>query len=402
MTSTRLERSPTPSPASAEATRALGRGRVAGLVVATALVVAVLGRVSPLDNLRDALTGGGATVRMQPVRMEARTTDVKTGDALLETLSSIPATPAGKTQILVIGNSQQYTSSLPRGAALVPGHEVVMASQQLAERLSRRSAEGFTVYTSAAPNQNFAEALWQSVYWFKLRAPPPQVLLLQASFDTFRKAGVRPGFQTLLDEPRFVEELDRMMSMDPRAYHDEFAAARRDFRERRSEGAAGPRQEVTLEDRLRSGLERLPLFRRREEVRSAFLGAVYLLRVRALGISPTTKRHITGQPLTQNLEALADMVRLARGSGASVLLYNAPINPAVSMFYEDEYERYLEALRAIAAAEGAEFADLSSAVPSEYWGYWVDGPDPIHFDERGHGVLAERLDEVFGPGLARP
>jgi lysophospholipase L1-like esterase len=144
----------------------------------------------------------------------------------------------------------------------------------------------------------------------------------------------------------------------------------------------------------------VPLYRQRESRKAEFLLDLYTIRVLGLGISPTTRRHILGQPLAQNFAAMTDLLRLARASGALVLVYNAPVNPAVSMFYEDEYRAYVERLRALAAAESAVFADLATAVPRDLWGYWIDGPDPIHVSEGGHGVIATRLDEAFGPRLA--
>ena len=72
------------------------------------------------------------------------------------------------------------------------------------------------------------------------------------------------------------------------------------------------------------------------------------------------------------------------------------------MFYEEEYASYVKRLRRLAAAEATAFADLSDAVPGAQWGYWIDGPDPIHFDEEGHRTLAARLDDAFGAHMAQP
>jgi lysophospholipase L1-like esterase len=69
------------------------------------------------------------------------------------------------------------------------------------------------------------------------------------------------------------------------------------------------------------------------------------------------------------------------------------------MFYEDEYRAYLVRLRELAAEQDARFADLADAVPAGQWGYWIDGPDPIHFDEQGHQTMARRLSEAFGADL---
>jgi lysophospholipase L1-like esterase len=110
---------------------------------------------------------------------------------------------------------------------------------------------------------------------------------------------------------------------------------------------------------------------------------------------------MTGHPLEQSFDALTDLVRLARSRDVPVFIYNAPVNPAVDMFFESEYRAYLARLQALAESEGAQFADLANAVAAGDWGYWIDGPDPIHVGERGHRTIAARLDAAFGYALAR-
>jgi hypothetical protein len=221
--------------------------------------------------------------------------------------------------------------------------------------------------------------------------------VVQASFDTFRKMGIRSGFQTLLDDARFAARVEAQVASGA-PYASEFEAARDSFQARARERAAQA-GDLSFEQVLRGGLEALPLYRQRQQRRESFFEVLYLARVAALRIRPTTRRHITGQPLLANFAALGEMARLARGAGARVYVYNAPVNPAVSMFYEDEYRAYLARLRGLAAEEDARFADLAEAVPADQWGYWIDGPDPIHFDEQGHRTIARRLADAFGADL---
>jgi hypothetical protein len=342
---------------------------------------------------------------MQPVRLDPASIGISQNEEPLKAYRARPLPPASRRQVVFFGNSQQYTASLPRGAAIVPDHFVEITSELFETRLEARAPGGFAVYNAAAANQNFIETLWQGLYWFKVAPVKPSVLIIQASFDTFRKTGVRPGFQTLLEDPTFTAALDAWAAPGEkeRPYLAEMAKAREEYEARKKELTAATKEEAwTLEGSLRKGLEHVPLYRRREEYKNNMLVCLYLTRVLVFKISPTTRRHITGTPLLDNFTALTDLVRLAKSSGASVFIYNAPVNPRVSMFFQEEYDAYLTRLGALAEAESAGFVDLANLVPSDEWGYWVDGPDPIHFDEQGHKTLADRLDAAFGAAIATP
>jgi hypothetical protein len=383
----------------------LSLARVLGLAVATIAVVVLLGRVNLFGLLQDTITRGDEAERMQPVRLDPASIGISQGQDILQAFRSRPLPPASRRQVLFLGNSQQYTSSLPRGAAIAPDHLAEITSQLVASKLEGRAPGAFAVYNAAAPNQNFIETLWQGLYWFKVASVKPSAIVIQASFDTFRKTGIRPGFQSLLEDPAFVAALEawKAPGEKERPYLAEMAKAREEYEDRKKELAGATKeQEWTLEGSLRKGLDHVPLYRRREEYKSNMLVCLYLARVLVLKISPTTRQHITGTPLLDNFTSLTDLIRLARSSGASVFVYNAPVNPRVSMFFQEEYDAYLVRLRALAEAESTGFADFADVVPSDEWGYWVDGPDPIHFDEQGHKTLAGRLDETFGVSLASP
>jgi hypothetical protein len=377
--------------------------RVLGLLLATIGAVALLGQVNLFGLLQDTLSHGSEAERMQPFRFDPASIGISHGEQVLDAFKTRPLPRAGRRQVVFFGNSQQYTASLPRGATIDPNHFVEITSQLVEAKLEARAPGAFAVYNAAAPNQNFIETLWQGLYWFKVASVKPSAIVIQASFDTFRKTGVRPGFQSLLEDPSFTAVLDEWKApgQKERPYLAELAKAREEYEDRKIElSLATKEQSWTLEGALRKGLEHVPLYRRREEYKSSMLTCLYLTRVLVFNISPTTRRHITGTPLLDNFTALTDLVRLARASGASVYIYNAPVNPRVSMFFKDEYDAYLERLRSLAEAESASFANFPDVVPSDEWGYWVNGPDPIHFSEQGHRTLAGHLDEAFGAAIA--
>lgn len=405
MTSTPSERSSPPSPDSAEQSRAprapVHAWHLGVLAALTAVFVSLLGRVDPFGALSDWWTGGGETVRMQPVDEPREHIDPFHGEKLLESLHTLPPPNESRRRLVVFGNSQQYTASLPRGAK-PSSDKAKMASALVGEQLEARAPGRWQLYNAAAPNQTYPEALWQALYWFEVSADKPAELLLQSSFDTFRKTGIRAGYQTLLDEPRFVAALEAHLAAQPRAYAADWADARKAFAERKAElEGKGKDRQWSPEPSLRAGLENVELFARREKLRGSFLELLYLTRVNLLHVTPTTRRHITGHPLEQSFAALTDLIELAQRHGARVALYNAPVNPAVDMFFPDEYAGFVERLRALCNERGVAFADLATAVPAERWGYWIDGPDPIHFDAQAHEIAAGIIDRELGEWLAR-
>lgn len=403
MTSTPPGKSVKPSADSSERIPALGAGRAVVLLLATLALIGVLGSFDACNVLAVKLTGGGETVRMQPTRVDPREIDAAHGENLLETLSKLPRTEGGRERVLFVGNSQQYTASLPRGAVPDESRKVEISSLQFAHLLEQKAPGQFQVFAGAAPNQTFAEALWQGLYWFRVSTHPPKVLVLQASFDTFRKEGIRPGFQTLLGDTDFVRVLETFEREHPsRAWSSAFEQAKKARADREREARNQADKKRTVESALRDVLEMVPLYANREQKRASFLELLYLARVHALGISPTTRRHIIGQPLEENFQALEDLADVAIASGATVLIYNAPVNPAVDMFFPDEYAMYLARLNDLSKRCSVGFADLRDAVSRDEWGYWIDGPDPIHFDEHGHEALAKRLFEVFGTAASAP
>ncbi len=368
------------------------------MAAGTVVVIALLGLGNPFQWIADR-TSGSETTRMQPTHLSGDSWDLSHGEDLRGTLTGLPPLVDGERRILVFGNSQQYSCSLPRGGVPKAGHEAAVASDLVVERLNEWGQGRYAVFNNSAPNQNFAEALWLAVYWFQVAPKPPDVLVIQSSFDTFRKTGIRAGYQTMLDEPAFARTLAAYTGSHPATpWAATFAAARRELDLRRAELAADARW--SLEGTLRAGLSAVPLFARREEYRSAMLNDLYYARVMLLRIRPTTRRHIAGAPYAENWAALEELVSLARARGTKVLVYNAPVNPQVSMFFDGEYRDYLSKLRLLATTRCQAFADLSDAVPAEQWGYWIDGPDPIHVDEAGHRTIAARLFDAFAPRLA--
>jgi hypothetical protein len=366
------------------------------LVVGTAAVVSALGRFDGFEAIQSLLTHGGETAATQPAKLAPGCWDETAGNDLLTAVSKDRPFRRG-AGVLVLGNSQQYTVSVALGQKLDSSRDVHVAIDLLAARLAA-DGRAYGFYDGAAPNQTMPEALWQALYWYEVAHVSPKFLVVQASFDTFRKQGIRPGYQTLLEDAAFGVALDRF---EAEHEHDAFVSAwseaKSDALARRRELAESGR--FSVEGALRKAMSNVRLFRNRESYKATFLNDIYQLRVKVLHVSPTTRRHVTGAAFEENWSALVALVHLARSHGSRVLIYNAPVNPAVSMFYESEYDAYLQNLAALARTDADGFVDLAHAVAAKDWGFWIDGPDPIHFNEQGHLAMADQLYAAFGPAL---
>jgi hypothetical protein len=303
-------------------------------------------------------------------------------------------------QVLFVGNSQQFTTSLDFGALRDEKRLAVPAADLFGDALEVRAPGRFAVYTEAAPSQNFVEALWQGLWWFRVAPVSPGVLVLESSFDSYRAHGVRPGFQTLLEDPAYsVAITDFLRAHSSATWKPLMDVAIRDWTARTTATSHAETTSTRFETGLRRALDAVPLHRNSDGLRTAFLETLYYARVRTLHVNPTTRRHIAGAPLVSNFDALDTLVSLATESGATVLIYNAPQNPRVSLYYDDEYKAYLARLEALASAHHALYLDLATAVPASEWGRWLDLPDPMHVDERGHQTIARALDAAWGPLL---
>jgi len=369
-----------------------------GLAALTLGLLAVAGTFDCAGWLAQRLTDSGRRTSMQQVVESPGAHDISHGDDLLAAFARV-RNPEQAPQALVIGNSQQYTASLPPNADASAFAPASLTSDLLAARIEADTGRKVQFYNAAAPNQNLVEALWQGIYWAKVPTTPPRAILVQASFDMFRKGGIRAGFATLLRDPQFARHVDIWAAAhSERAYAPLFASqTRSDAGEPTIRVGESIQERVELA--IREAATALAVYRNRQQLRASLLGLLYTARVRLLGISPTSRRHITGAPYAQNIHALEDLLAMLTESGASVYLYNAPVNPKVAMFYAEEHRAYLDAIAAACVAPRCRFANLEHAVPADEWGYWIDGPDPIHISEAGHRTLASALYQAFGPHL---
>jgi hypothetical protein len=238
------------------------------------------------------------------------------------------------------------------------------------------------------------------------RCLKPTDLILQLNFETFRKTGIRDGMLELLDDSAFAAAIESdAQSTTP--YGATLQQALTRYRTRlasttgartgstdasatgvaQSRGAGG-----VFETRVRTMLERSPVFRSRSAVKSEFVGSLYLTRVHLLNITPSSKRSVGAATLSLNVSALERIGELCRANGIRLTLFNAPQNPLVPLYQttadRDEYHTVIADLE---RRYGWRSFDFEDSIPKAMWGVWIDGPDPIHFGRAGHQHFAKLL-----------
>ena len=104
-----------------------------------------------------------------------------------------------------------------------------------------------------------------------------------------------------------------------------------------------------METDARAALNRLSLFTLRGQFKGELLDALYLARVRWLGITPTTKRSIGGATLAMNVASLQRIGELCKQGGIRLVFFNAPQNPAAPLYRTtSDRAKYIEVISQLA------------------------------------------------------
>jgi hypothetical protein len=130
----------------------------------------------------------------------------------------------------------------------------------------------------------------------------------------------------------------------------------------------------------------------RGQFKGELLDALYLARVRWLGITPTTKRSIGGATLAMNVASLQRIGELCRQGGIRLVFFNAPQNPAAPLYRTtSDRAKYTGVISQLAHEYAQKYFDYETSIPGDLWGVWIDGSDPIHFGRAAHRRLAELM-----------
>ena len=232
---------------------------------------------------------------------------------------------------------------------------------------------------------------------------------MQLNYQSFWNGGVRDGLLELLERGAFRRAVEAQQARSDFADADTLRRAVASFDARRAAVApqrasgtiaastAGPPTLVaTAEAAARGWLDSVDGFKTRALQQQEVFDLFYRLRVYVLRIRPTTARTITGARLVRSRAALEAMLEQCRAAGIRAILFDAPVNPRVSLYRRPEDRASYDAFkRHLATTYGVPVHDLSRIVPADAWGTWMGEPDPLHLGRRGHRLVAAAMREML-------
>jgi hypothetical protein len=379
-----------------------------GLTLVALSGLLVLDPFRILDEAFVKMGGAGREEAMvSTLYKNPETQEVSNGANPLESLQKLETywcSVKDPTRFVLFGNSQTYT------VLLAPQEQVSRQEERTYPDLliDRLRGEGDAVrgYRLSAPNISYMEVLWYLHYLLTRPCLLPNEIIVQLNFENFRKSGVRPGMADLLRDPEFsgVMEAEARSSAP---YAGTFQQAIDQYKSQLAQekgaetGASGASKTGVsishglggpFETRVRQVLDTSSTFRARTRMKAELLNAMYLARVHLLGIKPSTKRSIGGATLTVNVSSLERIGELCQQHGIRVVFFNAPQNPAAPLYRtEQDRQRYLLIVNGLSKKYAWRHVDFENSIPSNMWGVWIDGPDPIHFGRAAHQRMAELM-----------
>ena len=243
------------------------------------------------------------------------------------------------------------------------------------------------------PNANLQELYLALDYVLRMNSRVNK-LILPVFMDDLRESGVREVFFTELFERNY--QMDNITSVSQEI--NSALAARGEIVE-----SANP-VELTTQEKSEKWLNEvlaaeLTIWGQRENMRGSMMNWLYMLRNTVFGIRPGSVRYMIAEPYNKNLDALKDMLQLAKNKGISVYLYIPPIRSDVTLPYDQsELLKFNKDVNELAKLNSAKIKDFSGIVPGKYWGYkeptnFIDSieVDFMHFQFQGHRILADSL-----------
>lgn len=261
-------------------------------------------------------------------------------------------------------------------------------------------ARGIDFLTFSQPNANLQEHL--VLFANLVQRLPVEWLILPVVFDDLRETGLRAEIATALDDSGTVATLskfpigERIMAQKPKTKRNDLAALDQTVQEASEKG-------------LNAWLDHhVGLWASRPEIRGRTISGLLRFRNRILGIDAQSKRKMIPSRYRANMDALATMLALAADAGIRTTTYIVPIRDDVEPPYDAKaYARFQAEVEALAREYGATFANLGPIVPGELWGMQgatSSGGEPeydfMHFQARGHAILAEALAALLEPQIS--
>lgn len=318
--------------------------------------------------------------------------DASVGERLEDYFGQIPD---ARTQPVVIlnGMSQMYAINDPK-----PGDQII--AEWLDDALA---PDGVRVFGLAAPNLSNEEALFYFLATATAPETHPAAFIYAICFDKLRNVDLRPGLKRFLQSRPNLKEAWRdacagLSDRYPMACEKMKATlATLEEPTERTNGSGSD----TFEGEARAMAARLfPMVADRQNLNSALMSDIFLLRNRVLNIKASSKRPIIQSRYELNQQFIQLLLELAQRNNVEAFFYLIPLNPlSENPYIPEQYAAFKKWVERLARERGIPFANLENAVPEGEWGFNSEGPDFKHFKGTGHRITAQALVDVFGLAL---
>jgi hypothetical protein len=224
-----------------------------------------------------------------------------------------------------------------------------------------------------------------------------KLLILPLVFDDTRETGIRTGIAEAYEDPDVSQILsESKIGQSLIEKESPGVTSNEDF--------TGVRE--TVQESVESTLNRLLakhllFWGSRPGLRGDLYVGLYRFRNFMLGINPQSKRKLLSGRYQKNMEALIEILRLAKNRKIKVLAYIAPIRDDVEIPYvPEEYLRFKNETEKLVHKWKAFFVNIEGIVPARFWGTkastTLDGKDELdfmHFQAEGHKLLAQSIEK---------
>jgi hypothetical protein len=383
----------------------------AGAVVGgTLMLLALLVHFNPFNPMCDALDRAfGAPPKWTQVTnlyRDPRTQEVTHGDdpaTSLGVLKEYWHERSESSRVVFAGNSQMHAISLASGEGPLSNPEKTYVD--LVADAFRRSDPNKLVYRLSTSAMSYPEVVWELGYMLDDPDLRPEALVLQMNYQAFWTGGVRDSMLPMLRRASFrarMQELAGSGHPDAIAYadalrrYDQVGSKAAKSAEVDSGLAAVFSPEITpgyeFETHARNWLEALSPEEHRADLRESFEDVLYRGRLYLLQLKPSTARSITGSRLLASRSAVDSIAKLCQANNIRLVLFNAPVNPSVSLYRTPEdRQSYRDFVASIAANYHLPVFDFENSISAEYWGHLLNGPEPLHMGRIAHQLMAKQV-----------
>ncbi len=154
--------------------------------------------------------------------------------------------------------------------------------------------------------------------------------------------------------------------------------------------------------------KRYKVWIRRPMLRGKLALGLYRLRNYVFKLNAQSSRKIIKGPYVKNMNSFINILKESNENAIKFNVYIPPIRQDYKIPYElKQYKKYKSTIRSMCSSYGANYYDLDSTVPAEFWGTKIgtgmDGGvevDYMHFQGRGHEIISEHLTNIIEGSVA--